>query len=149
MFGDKMNQVFSKPEVLRAMAGIGKGLDPEGAGGFLGKPAQALLTEQAKMRAQDEEKVNHEKLVQALRGLPPGSSVRQDAKGTIQIKSGDTSQKKSGLGGLEVPGVESYFSGLERYINDITADISSPTGQETGNTFKETLKRMKNFFDNL
>lgn len=150
MFGDKMNEMFSKPQVLKAMAGIGKGLDPEGAGGYLGDSAQALLAEQAKMRAQDEEKVNLNKLVEALSKTGSGSSITQKADGTVSIKSGSEQKKEqSKLGGLETPGLESYFSGLESFIDDTTADLNSSTGQEVKNTFKNTLSQMKSFFNNF
>ncbi len=79
-----LSQIMSNPDVLSAMAGIRSRMDPEGAGGFLGGPAQEMLQSRAMAQEAERQSIMMKKLVEALGGRP--GSVKVDPQGGVNIK---------------------------------------------------------------
>src|SRR6266403_5260247 len=75
-FGASMSQLFSNPNFLSLLAGIGAKMDPEGVGGIIGIPTQQFIANKAaqeagakNLAASKELSDSHKALVSALGGL--------------------------------------------------------------------------------
>jgi hypothetical protein len=74
--GGDIQRLFSNPNFLSLLAGIGAKLDPEGVGGAIGGPTQQLIANQAAQKVGAKNLANserllsaHERTISALGGL--------------------------------------------------------------------------------
>jgi hypothetical protein len=126
--GFSIGNMFSDPNFLQLLAGIGAAADPEGAGGVIGKPTMNLIKSKAAQSAaakqlesgaaeRDELRQQHRELLNRLGPITGPSeaglnSIKPAANRTVNIdlNAPDTGKLVSDLGGfsaLEEPGINS------------------------------------------
>lgn len=93
--------LLADPNVQNLMAGIGASLDPEGIGGAIGKPTQAMIQNKQMGKAMEKQDARWIALIEAMAGGKVGSaSIKTDPKGgtSVSLKA-----PESGLGTLNQP----------------------------------------------
>lgn len=127
-----ISQLFSDPNFLGLLAGVGARLDPEGVGGAIGVPAQQLIQGQAAQKALGEQEKRRSALTTlAASSLLPDNDPRKNdfLNRAISYLGGMTAPDKEGVTGVKVgPG--------GNYLLDITPpkapiNAEGPYSQET------------------
>ncbi len=124
-----LNNIFSDPTVLKMMAGVGQQMDPQGAGGFLGGPAQDMLGEQARKRSHEAEQKDREKLMEILARGGEGTTITQKPDGSTTIKAGKGGQSDLDKPGLKTPESGQYFENLDEFSQKMLGSL--PEGERT------------------
>lgn len=100
---DSLVDLMGDRNIQSLMAGMGRQMDPEGAGEFLGAPAQADIQSRAAQEQQQRQDQMWNKLIEALGGKAGKVKVDKDggisAEG-IEDQSGLTEERDVSLGGL-------------------------------------------------
>ena len=93
--------LLADPNIQSLMAGVGANLDPEGVGGAIGKPTQAMIQNKQMGKAMEKQDARWTALIDAMAGGKVGSaSIKTDPKGgtSVSLKA-----PESGLGTLSQP----------------------------------------------
>lgn len=93
--------LLADPNVQNLMAGIGAGLDPEGVGGAIGKPTQAMIQNKQMGKAMEKQDARWTALIEAMAGGKVGkATLKEDGKGGTTLTLG---APEGGLGTLNQP----------------------------------------------
>lgn len=99
--GDGITGLFNDPNFINFLAGTGAGLDPEGVGGALGKPAQAWNQNKQMGKAMAKQDARWQSLIEAMAGGKVGkATLKEDGKGGTTVTMG---APEGGLGTLSQP----------------------------------------------
>lgn len=84
--GDAIGGALADPNVLNFMAGVGANLDPNGVGGAVGKPTQAMIQNKQMGKAMEKQDARWSSLIEAMAGGKVGSaSIKEDGKGGTSV----------------------------------------------------------------
>jgi hypothetical protein len=110
-FSEGFNNLLQNKDFLRALAGTGAALDPQGVGGALGGATQDMIGSQA-------QQANLEALIKAL---GPGGKVQVKPDGSTSLQVGQPGEgqggQQSGLGTLEKPATQEETTTTEQQTN--------------------------------
>ena len=94
-FLDGLKSAAGDRNIQQFLAQLGTEIDPQGAGGAIGRPTSALIETQSAQANLDE-------LVKALQGLGKGGKIRTKPDGSTEISMGESALQptESGLGNM-------------------------------------------------
>ena len=93
--------LLADPNFQSMLAGIGTNLDPEGVGGAIGKPTQALIQNKQMGKAMEKQDKRWQALIDAMADGKVGkATIKEDGKGGTTMTLG---APEGGLGALNQP----------------------------------------------
>ena len=118
--GGGIVSLLADPNIQSLMAGIGTNLDPEGVGGAIGKPTQAMIQNQQMGKAMEKQDQRWTSLIEAMAGGKVGSaSIKDDGKGGTSVSL----KAPEGLGTLSEPmqntAPQEPVSPFQSYMNNM------------------------------
>jgi len=124
-----LNEALQDPNVLRFMAELGTSIDPEGAGGAIGRPTTEMIRREAQPNFMEN----------LIKALGEGGQVKIKPDGGIDMKSGSPSaesgkKEESGLGTLEESNVTDQEQGsgesdpLDSFLDDMLNNFMGGLG---------------------
>lgn len=109
---DSLVDLMRDRNVQSLMAGVGQAMDPEGPGGYLGKPVQNAIQSQGMAEAHEKQSQQMKQLIDALGGRP--GSIKVDRDGNISASVKESESKEA-----------STESGLKKPEDDLLKSMSS------------------------
>ena len=93
--------LLADPNIQSLMAGVGANLDPEGVGGAIGKPTQAMIQNKQMGKAMEKQDARWKAVIDAIgTGSVGKATIKEDGKGGTTMTLG---APEGGLGTLNQP----------------------------------------------